>query len=61
MTMLTRHSWDTRDATKPAVQLQAHDREILAVSFTPNVDFPYLVLTGSADKVRVILSREAVR
>ncbi|KAI0718924.1 histone acetyltransferase type B subunit 2 [Cerioporus squamosus] len=42
--------WDTRDATKPAAQVQAHDREILAVSFTPNVDFPYLILTGSADK-----------
>ncbi|KAH9897896.1 histone acetyltransferase type B subunit 2 [Cubamyces lactineus] len=42
--------WDTRDATKPAAQLQAHDREILAVAFTPNVDFPHLILTGSADK-----------
>ncbi|KAI0361077.1 histone acetyltransferase type B subunit 2 [Trametes cingulata] len=42
--------WDTRDATKPAAQLQAHDREILAVAFTPNVDFPNLILTGSADK-----------
>ncbi|RDX51929.1 histone acetyltransferase type B subunit 2 [Lentinus brumalis] len=42
--------WDTRDATKPAAQVQAHDREILAVSFTPNVDFPHLILTGSADK-----------
>ncbi|KAI0334433.1 histone acetyltransferase type B subunit 2 [Cubamyces sp. BRFM 1775] len=42
--------WDTRDATKPAAELQAHDREILAVAFTPNVDFPHLILTGSADK-----------
>ncbi|RPD82156.1 histone acetyltransferase type B subunit 2 [Lentinus tigrinus ALCF2SS1-7] len=42
--------WDTRDASKPAAQVQAHDREILAVSFTPNVDFPHLILTGSADK-----------
>ncbi|KAI0375504.1 histone acetyltransferase type B subunit 2 [Pilatotrama ljubarskyi] len=42
--------WDTRDATKPAAQLQAHGREILAVAFTPNVDFPNLILTGSADK-----------
>lgn len=46
-------SWDTRASTKPANQLQAHDREILAVSFTPNVDFPHLILTGSADKVRI--------
>ncbi|KAI0652363.1 histone acetyltransferase type B subunit 2 [Trametes meyenii] len=42
--------WDTRDATKPATQLQAHDREILAVAFTPNPQFPHLLLTGSADK-----------
>ncbi|KAI0673634.1 histone acetyltransferase type B subunit 2 [Trametes maxima] len=42
--------WDTRDATKPAAQLQAHDREILAVAFTPNPQFPHLLLTGSADK-----------
>ncbi|OSD06185.1 histone acetyltransferase type B subunit 2 [Trametes coccinea BRFM310] len=42
--------WDTRDASKPAAQLQAHEREILAVAFTPNVDFPHLILTGSADK-----------
>ncbi|KAI0830817.1 histone acetyltransferase type B subunit 2 [Trametes gibbosa] len=42
--------WDTRDATKPAAQLQAHEREILAVAFTPNVEFPHLILTGSADK-----------
>ncbi|KAI0639912.1 histone acetyltransferase type B subunit 2 [Trametes polyzona] len=42
--------WDTRDATKPAAQLEAHEREILAVAFTPNVDFPHLILTGSADK-----------
>ncbi|KAH9920217.1 histone acetyltransferase type B subunit 2 [Epithele typhae] len=41
--------WDTRDASKPMHALQAHDREILAVSFTPNVDFPNLILTGSAD------------
>ncbi|KAI8981164.1 histone acetyltransferase type B subunit 2 [Trametes punicea] len=42
--------WDTRDAAKPAAQLQAHEREILAVAFTPNVEFPHLILTGSADK-----------
>lgn len=49
--LMMRISWDTRDAAKPAAQLQAHDREILAVAFTPNVDFPHLILTGSADKV----------
>lgn len=49
--LMMRFSWDTRDAAKPAAQLQAHDREILAVAFTPNVDFPHLILTGSADKV----------
>ncbi|KAM5536021.1 hypothetical protein V8D89_010279 [Ganoderma adspersum] len=42
--------WDTRAASSPVTQLQAHDREILAVSFTPNDSFPHLVLTGSADK-----------
>lgn len=49
--LMMRFSWDTRDAAKPAAQLQAHDREILAVAFAPNVDFPHLILTGSADKV----------
>lgn len=33
------------------MQMQAHDREILAVSFSPAVD--HLLLTGSADNVRV--------
>lgn len=34
------------------MKTQAHDREILAVAFNPTVD--YLLLTGSADKVRLL-------
>jgi WD40 repeat protein len=43
-------SWDARAATAPTHSLEAHDREILAVAFSPAVD--HLLITGSADKVR---------
>jgi len=42
--------WDTRspDRTKPRQQVEAHDKEILAVAFSPSNE--YLILTGSSDK-----------
>lgn len=46
----TRISWDTRASNEPVTKVQAHDREILAVSYSPAKD--YLLLTGSADNVR---------
>lgn len=42
-------SWDTRAKIDPEQSIQAHDREILAVSFSPASD--HLIITGSADKV----------
>lgn len=42
--------WDTRASAEPAMKIQAHEREILAVSYSPAVD--HLLLTGSADNVR---------
>ncbi len=42
-------SWDTRAAADPVLKIEAHQREILAVSFSPAVD--HLILTGSADNV----------
>lgn len=41
--------WDTRTATEPVTKVQAHDREILAVAFSPASE--HLLVTGSADKV----------
>ena len=46
------YSWDTRAAADPVLKVEAHQREILAVSFSPAVD--HLILTGSADNVRFI-------
>lgn len=42
--------WDTRASSEPVLKVQAHEREILAVSYSPAKD--YLLLTGSADNVR---------
>jgi histone-binding protein RBBP4 len=42
-------SWDTRTPTEPTMKFQAHDREILAVAFSPASE--HLLVTGSADKV----------
>ncbi|GJE86228.1 WD40 domain-containing protein [Phanerochaete sordida] len=44
--------WDTRASSAPVFQLQAHDREILAVAYSPAVD--HLLLTGSADNTIVL-------
>jgi histone-binding protein RBBP4 len=41
--------WDTRSPTEPKLQIQAHDREILAVACSPAVE--HLIVTASADKV----------
>lgn len=41
--------WDTRTPSEPTNKIQAHDREILAVSFSPASE--HLLVTGSADKV----------
>ena len=43
-------SWDTRQKA-PTSSIQAHDQEILAVAFNPGAET--LLITGSADKVRV--------
>jgi WD40 repeat protein len=43
-------SWDTRDAKTPCYRAEAHEREILSVAFSPASE--YLLITGSADKVR---------
>lgn len=43
--------WDTRAPTEATTKIQAHEREILAVSFSPADE--NLVITGSADKARV--------
>ncbi|KAJ7269351.1 histone acetyltransferase type B subunit 2 [Mycena haematopus] len=40
--------WDTRAPTEASTKIQAHDREILAVSFNPACE--HLLVTGSADK-----------
>ncbi|KAF7347509.1 Histone acetyltransferase type B subunit 2 [Mycena venus] len=40
--------WDTRAPTEASTKIQAHDREILAVSFNPAAE--HLLVTGSADK-----------
>lgn len=45
--------WDTRSPTEPKLQIQAHDREILAVACSPAVE--HLIVTGSADKVGSLL------
>ncbi|CCM03663.1 uncharacterized protein FIBRA_05807 [Fibroporia radiculosa] len=39
--------WDKRVSAEPTTKIQAHDREILTVAFSPSTD--YLLLTGSAD------------
>ncbi|KAF9013610.1 histone acetyltransferase type B subunit 2 [Hymenopellis radicata] len=44
--------WDKREAQKPSIKLQAHEREILAVSFSPANE--HLLVTGSADKTVVL-------
>jgi hypothetical protein len=43
-------SWDTRQKA-PTSSMQAHDQEILAVAFNPGAET--LLITGSADKVRL--------
>lgn len=45
-------SWDTRASAEPVMKIQAHDREILAVSFSPAID--HLLLTGSADNTIIL-------
>lgn len=47
------YSWDTRAKIDPEQSIQAHDREILAVAFSPASE--HLILTGSADKVCAVL------
>lgn len=42
-------SWDTRAPLDPKLKVQAHDSEILAVSFSPATE--HLLITGGADKV----------
>ena len=42
-------SWDTRTPTDAVTKYQAHDREILAVAFSPASE--HILVTGSADKV----------
>ncbi|TFK70443.1 WD40 repeat-like protein [Pluteus cervinus] len=44
--------WDTRSSNEPQTKIQAHEREILAVSFSPSCD--YLIITGSSDKTTVL-------
>ena len=43
-------SWDTRAGPDPAHKHQAHEKEILSVAYHPARE--WLVITGSADKVR---------
>lgn len=51
-------SWDTRDSKSPNHRLEAHDREILSVAFSPASE--HLLITGSADKVRVFKNVDCV-
>jgi len=44
--------WDTRAPTEAKVKIEAHDREILAVAFSPATE--HLLVTGSADKTCVL-------
>ncbi|KAJ6520201.1 WD40 repeat-like protein [Mycena sanguinolenta] len=44
--------WDTRAPTEASTKIQAHDREILAVSFNPACE--HLLVTGSADKTVIL-------
>ncbi|KAG2022679.1 histone acetyltransferase type B subunit 2, variant 2 [Coprinopsis cinerea AmutBmut pab1-1] len=44
--------WDTRSSSKPQYEVQAHDSEILALSFSPATD--HLLITGGADKTVVL-------
>ncbi|PSS29686.1 hypothetical protein PHLCEN_2v2834 [Hermanssonia centrifuga] len=44
--------WDTRASPEPVTKIQAHDREILAVAYSPARD--YLLLTGSADNTIIL-------
>ncbi|KAJ6623045.1 histone acetyltransferase type B subunit 2 [Mycena sp. CBHHK59/15] len=46
--------WDTRAPTEPTTKIQAHDREILAVSFNPAPTASHLLVTGSADKTIIL-------
>lgn len=45
-------SWDSRSPTEPKTKIQAHEREILAVAFSPATE--HLIVTGSADKTAVL-------
>ncbi|KAH9948186.1 WD40 repeat-like protein [Amylocystis lapponica] len=44
--------WDSRAPSDAVTKIQAHDREILAVAFSPAVD--HLLVTGSADKTIIL-------
>ncbi|KAJ3823862.1 WD40 repeat-like protein [Lentinula raphanica] len=44
--------WDTRSPGGPVTKVQAHDREILAVAFSPASED--LLITGSADKTCIL-------
>jgi len=44
--------WDTRSPTEATTKIQAHDREILSLAFSPASE--HLVVTGSADKTVVL-------
>lgn len=46
-------SWDTRNDsyTSPSQQVEAHEKEILSVAFSPSSET--LLLTGSSDKVSI--------
>src|ERR1700722_10219222 len=46
--------WDTRSPQEATTKIQAHDQEILAVAFSPASE--HLLVTGSADKVRIQLA-----
>ncbi|KAF7337570.1 Histone acetyltransferase type B subunit 2 [Mycena sanguinolenta] len=52
LTRLFISSWDTRAPTEASTKIQAHDREILAVSFNPACE--HLLVTGSADKTVIL-------
>ncbi|KAK7465254.1 Histone acetyltransferase type B subunit 2 [Stygiomarasmius scandens] len=44
--------WDSRTPQQPVLKTQAHEREILAVAFSPASE--HLLVTGSADKTAVL-------
>ena len=55
MAYILPHRWDTRNSSdfEPSQAVVAHEKEILAVAFSPSSET--MLLTGSSDKVRTFL------